>query len=197
MGDLRNKARKEAESDAIADYHRRRSHGYTVFHFDLNPKLTRRHLHLGEAVRHLMRVTGTRISFWRCPVRGLALQYRKPPRTPFAYDQGESWKVLHFTQLEDITAAKQTLVLDMLLQGIDLYRGLPNKDFDEQAGLIRTLLIAPPSIGAKGWNAMKDRLHKPFQPLLRTHEADLRCHLLGEQYRGPTGPVGVSVRVHG
>ena len=84
MGDLRNKARKWAEEDRRQDIADRQSNGFTVFHFDYNPSLTRRDLKLGEAIRYLMRVTGTRISFWRCPVRGLAVQYRKLPTTRLA-----------------------------------------------------------------------------------------------------------------
>jgi hypothetical protein len=38
-----------------------------------------------KAVRYLMRVTGTRIGFWWCPVRGLAVQYRKLPTTRYGY----------------------------------------------------------------------------------------------------------------
>ena len=96
MGHLPNKAKREAEHQAIQDTEDRRKKGFTVFHFDFNPKLTRRNLTLGEAIRHLMRVTGTRISFWRCPIRGLAIQYRKLPRTSMAYDHGASYMVLHF-----------------------------------------------------------------------------------------------------
>ena len=51
MGDLRNKARKEAETDAIQQTAELRRNGFTVFHFDFNPKLTRRNLTLGEAIR--------------------------------------------------------------------------------------------------------------------------------------------------
>jgi hypothetical protein len=74
MGDLRNKARKEAQEHAIRETEDRRRNGFTVFHFDFNPKLTRRNTTLGEAIWYLMRVTGTRITFWRCPIRGLAIR---------------------------------------------------------------------------------------------------------------------------
>jgi hypothetical protein len=126
MGDLRNKAKKEAQDAAVSDAHDRRRHGFTAFHFDFNPKLTRRNLTLGEAIRHLMRVTGTRISFWRCPIRGLAIQYKKLPTTSYSHDNGETYMVLHFCDLADKAEAKRVLVLDMLLSGIEMYRGWPN-----------------------------------------------------------------------
>jgi hypothetical protein len=145
-------------------------------------------------IRHLMRVTGTRISFWRCPVRGLAIEYRELPRTNMAHDHGISWKVLHFTQVEGITEAKLVLVIDMLLQGIGLYRALPNRVFDQDLQLISWLLTAPPSVSAEDWNKQLARLDRRFRDVLRTHEADLRFHLLGQKYEGPTGPVAITVR---
>lgn len=195
MGDLRNRARKDAQQAQIDDYHRRQGpEGWTVFHFDLKPNLTRRNIFVGEAIRHLMRVTGTRISFWRCPVRGLAIEYRELPRTNMAHDHGISWKVLHFTQVEDITEAKRVLVIDMLLQGIGLYRALPNRVFDQDLQLISWLLTAPPSVSAEDWKKQLARLDRRFRDVLRTHEADLRFHLLGQKYEGPTGPVAITVR---
>ncbi|MBA2589712.1 MAG: hypothetical protein H0U98_13935 [Alphaproteobacteria bacterium] len=196
MGDLRNKARKEAEKAAIDAYHRRRGpEGWTVFHFDLKPNLTRRNLFIGEAIRHLTRVTSTRISFWRCPLRGLAIQYRELPLTSKAYDRGEHWKLLHFSDLENVSEAKRVLVMDLLLKGIRLYRALPNRVFDQDVEHIRWLLTAPPSVSAEDWNARLERLDRRFRDVLRTHEAELRFHLLGEEYRGPTGPVAVSVKL--
>jgi hypothetical protein len=139
VGDLRNKAKKWAEEDRHRDAWDRQSNGYTVFHFDFNPTLTRRDLKLGEAIRYLMRVTGTRISFWRCPVRGLAVQYRKLPTTPLAYDHGETYMFLNFSELKDRTEAKKALVMDLLFRGIELYRGLPNRLFDDEVETIRWL----------------------------------------------------------
>jgi len=195
VGDLRNKAKKDAQQAAVDDYHRRRgAEGWTVFHFDLKPSLTRRYMFIGEAIRHLMRVTGTRISFWRCPVRGLAIENRELPRTTMAYDKGLTWKMLHFTQVEDLTEAKRVLVMDMLLQGIGLYRALPNRVFDQDVQHLTWLLTAPPSVSAEDWNARLATLDKRFQTVMRTHEAELRFHLLGAEYEGPTGPVAVSVR---
>jgi hypothetical protein len=107
LGDVRNKAKKLAQDQGVRDAEDRRQHGFTAFYFDFNPKLTRRGLSLGEAIRHLMRVTGTRISFWRCPVRGLAIQYRKLPVTKLAYDHGETYMVLNFSNLLDETEAKK------------------------------------------------------------------------------------------
>jgi hypothetical protein len=63
LGDVRNKAKKLAQGQSLRDAEDRRRHGLTVFYFDFNPKLTRRGLSLGEAIRHLMRVTGTRIAY--------------------------------------------------------------------------------------------------------------------------------------
>lgn len=195
MGDLRNKAKKWAEEDRHRDIEDRRRNGFTVFHFDFNPKLTCRDLKLGEAIRYLMRVTGTRVSFWRCPVRGLAVQYRKLPHTRYAYDHGESYMFLHFSDLDDVTAAKKALVLDVLLRGIELYRGLPNRLFDQEVATIKWLLTAPPSVGSDDWLKSLETLQKPSKTVIRTHEAELRFHLLGERYQGPTGPVALSVAV--
>lgn len=181
MGDLRNKARKDAQQAQLEDYHRRQGpQGWTVIHFDLKPHLTRRNMFMGEAIRHLMRVTGTRISFWRCPLRGLAIEYRELPPTAKAYDRGVSWKVLHFTQVEDITEAKRILVIDMLLQGIGLYRALPNREFDQDMQNLKWLLTAPPSVPAEEWNARRECQDRRFRDVLRTHEAELRFHQLGE-----------------
>lgn len=196
MGDFRNKARKDAQQAQIEDYHRRQGpEGWTVFHFDLKPSLTRRNMFIGEAIRHLMRVTGTRMTFWRCQVRGLAVQYRELPRTSKAYDHGMTWKMLHFTQVEDVTEAKRVLVMDMLLQGIALYRALPNRVFDQDLAKIEWLLTAPPSVSAEEWKGRLAILDKRFQTVIRTHEPELRFHLLGEKYKGPTGPVAVGVRL--
>ncbi len=197
MGHAPNNARKVAEASARQEAENRRQHGYTVFHFDFNPKLTRHDLTLGEAIRYLMRVTGTRISFWRCPVRGLAVQYRELPKTTLLYDKGETWRILHFTRIEDIAEAKKVLVLDMLLQGIALYRGLPNALYDQETQLIRELLTCRASVPAEDWLAMKARLDRRTQSLFDSHAADLRCHLLGERYTGPTGPVAAGMRGRG
>jgi hypothetical protein len=82
----------------------------------------------------------------------------------------------------------------VLLGGIELYRGLPNRVLDQEVQLIKYLLTAPPSVSAEEWKVQLGRLGKRFQPLLRTHEAELRYHLLGEKYEGPTGPVAISAR---
>ncbi len=37
--------------------------------------------------------------------------------------------ILNFSNLADKTDAKRALVIDMLLRGIELYRGLPNQAF--------------------------------------------------------------------
>jgi hypothetical protein len=195
MGDLRNKARKEAQTAAIEDCRRRQSDGWTVFHFDFNPKLTRRNLTMGEAIRLLMRQTGTRISFWRCPVRGLAIKYTVLPRTKMAYDHGETYMMLHFSHDADEMEAKKALVLDMLLQGMQLYRALPNKQFDAEVERICWLLNAPPSVSAAEWRTARGHLDQRAQAVLRTHEAELRHHLLGERYTGPTGPVAMTVKI--
>jgi hypothetical protein len=141
-----------------------------------------------------MRVTGTKISFWRCPIRGLAIQYKKRPRTSYSYDSGESYMVLHFCDMADNAEAKRVLVLDMLVNGIELHRDWPNTFFDQQVATIKWLLQAPPSIPAEEWLKARGTVDPRTQPLLRTHEADLRFHLLGEKYGGPTGPVAISIR---
>jgi hypothetical protein len=194
LGDLRNKAKKLDEVAARDEAEDRRANGFTVFHFDLNPKLTRRDLKLGEAIRHLLRVTGTRMSFWRCPVRGLAVQFRKPPASSYSYDRGESWMLLHFSDAEDEAEAKRALVLDTLLTGIELYRGLPNMVFNDQVETLKGLLTAPPSVPADEWLTVLNQVHLKFRSLLRTHEADLRLHLLGQRAGGPAGPVALTAR---
>jgi hypothetical protein len=138
LGDLRNKAKKLATEDARREADDRRRNGFTVFHFDFNPKLTR-NLTLGEAIRYLMRETGTRVSFWRCPMRGLAVEYKKLPTTKFAYDHGEVYRSLHFSKLADKTEAKKVLALDLVLDGIELYRGLPNSAFDDEVKRVHWL----------------------------------------------------------
>lgn len=105
MGDLRNKAKKDAAEWADGERKRRRENGFTVFHFDFSPKLTWRDLTFGEAVRLLQRATGTKVSFWRCPVRGLALQYKELPRTSFSYDQGTTYRRMTFSTNADAVAA--------------------------------------------------------------------------------------------
>jgi hypothetical protein len=193
MSDLRNKARRQEQQAKIEAHHRRQGpEGWTVFHFDLKPNLTRRNLFIGEAIRHLMRVTGTRISFWRCPVRGLAIEYRELPRTSMSYDKGVSWKILHFSREEDITEAKRALVMDMLLQGIQLYRALPNDVFEREVAQIKCLLRAPPSVRAEEWKHQLATLDKRLQTVMRTHETELRFHLLGQKFEGP---VAVSIEV--
>jgi hypothetical protein len=182
MGDLRNKARKEERADVVAQQQRRRDDGWTVFHFDLNPKFTRRNLFVGEAIRELMRRTHTRIAFWRCPVRGLAVQYQVLPTSSYIWDRGASYRIMDFSTLADEMAAKKQLVENMLLKGIDYHRALPNKVFDSQMALMRSLLEAPPSLGAEDWNAGKAQLHEKFQPLLHTHLATLWLHVLGKRF---------------
>lgn len=194
VGDLRNKARKWAEEDTRRDREQRKREGWTIFHHDFNPSLTRRDMTLGEAIRHLLRVTGCRMSFWRCPVRGLAVQIRELPHTPYSFDKGETWMMLHFSDLEDQVAAKKVLALDMLLTGIGLYRGLPNAAFDEQVATIKYLLTAPPSVPAEDWLKVLEKLHPKIRPVLRSHESDLRTHLLGAKHGGTTGPVALTVR---
>lgn len=179
MGDLRNKAKKLEEDALRDDRWKREREGWTVFHFDLKPQLTIRNLYIGEAIRHLQRVTATRIGFWRCPVRGLAIQYKELPTSHYLGHYGDTWMMLHFSQQEDIVAAKRELVEDMLLKGIKLYRALPNAVFDEQVLILKGLLRAPVSIGKDEWLALKAMLHKPFQPLLDSHQADLRANLTG------------------
>lgn len=190
VGDLRNKAAKDARQAVIDDRNDRAQNGFTVFHFDLNPKLTRRDLSVGEALRHMMRVTGTKISTWRCPIRGLALEYHELPRTRMAHDHGTRYQILRFSTLEDEREAKRELAVDMLLQGIGLYRGFPNSYFKHQVGTLIELLEAPPTIRAEDWNKGKASLHKCFARVLETHQPELRHHLLGQVTEGlPTGTV--------
>ena len=181
MGHLPNKAKRLAEQAAHADREERRRNGWTVFHFDFQPKLTRRDMTLGEAIRHLTRITGTKISFWRCPVRGLAIRYHELPRTNFSYDSGTTYVILHFSDAPDQTEAKRQLVINMLLRGIQLYRGLPNSVFQEEVDRIHWLLKAPPSVDAQEWLGVKNKLNDRTQHILRTHEPELRRNLLGEK----------------
>lgn len=194
MGDLRNKAKKLEADAAHTDRWKREREGWTVFHFDLKPQLTVRNLYIGEAIRHLQRVTATRISFWRCPVRGLAIQYKELPTSHYLGHYGETWTMLRFSQEEDVVAAKRELVEDMLLQGIKLYRALPNAVFDEQVRMLVSLLTAPVSIDAPEWLKAKAKLHKRFQTVLETHTPELRAFLLKEPYAGnQIGPVAIGV----
>jgi hypothetical protein len=64
-----------------------------------------------------------------------------------AYDNGHTYMILHFSDLEDETAGKKVLGLDMLLTGIELFRGVPNQAFNDQVETIKWLLKAPPSAG--------------------------------------------------
>ena len=139
-------------------------------------------------------ISGCRMSFWRCPVRGLAVEIRELPRTSYSFDRGETWRMLHCSDSEDKVAAKKVLALDMLLTAIGLYQGLPNAVFDEQVATIKWLLTAPPSVPAENWMKVLEKVHPKSRPLLRTHESDLRTHLLGEKYGGATGPIALTVR---
>jgi hypothetical protein len=145
-------------------------------------------------LRHLLKVTATKITWWRCPLRGWAIQYTKLPTSTKAYDHGETYRMLHFSNLENEIEAKKMLCEDLLLCGIEYYRGLPNKIFDEQVELIKWLLTAPPSVPANDWLKARAKLHHKTQPLLGTHEADLRVHLLGEIYTAPAGRAAPTVR---
>jgi hypothetical protein len=59
--------------------------------------------------------------------------------------------VLHFSELKDRTETKKALVFDLLLRGVELYRGLPNRLLDKQVKMIKWLLMAPSSIGSDQW----------------------------------------------
>lgn len=184
MGDLRNKAKKLEEERARQDANDREKNGWTVFYFNFDPRHTRRNMTVGEAIRYLLRRTGTRISWWRCDVRGLAIQYHRKPQSSYLYDKGETYTSLVFSPLDDEVAAKKELAIDMLLRGLDHYRGLPNRVFDREVTAICWLLNAPPSVPAQEWLTVKKRLQKQTQSLLETHEAELRKHLLGKRISG-------------
>jgi hypothetical protein len=142
-------------------------------------------------------ITGTRISTWRCPIRGLALEYHELPRTRMAHDQGTCYRLLRFSTLEDEREAKRELAVDMLLGGIGLYKGFHNSYFNQQVGLLIELLKAPPSIAADDWNNGKASLHSCFASILETHQPELRFHLLGCVTEGfPTGVVAMTGRVY-
>jgi hypothetical protein len=185
MGDLRNKAKKLEAEQSTKDAQDRRENGWTVFYFNFDPRLTRRNLSLGEAIRYLCRVTGRRISWWRCEFRGLAIKYHELPRTKYAYDSGQQYMSLVFSNLEDQVEAKKLLVQDALLTGIEHYRGLPNSRFDSEVETLCWLLKAPPSVSAEEWIQVKKRLQRQSQSVLWSHEANLRMNLLGEKINGP------------
>jgi hypothetical protein len=103
--------------------------------------------------------------------------------------------MLHFSNDADEVVAKKALVQDMLLLGMQLYRALPNTQFDAEVERICWLMRAPPSVSAEEWCKARGDLDKRAQDVLRTHEAELRHHLLGDRYTGPTGPVAMTVRV--
>jgi hypothetical protein len=151
--------------------------GYTVFRFDLAPKFTRFDLSLGDAFRYLKKCTGFRVTFWRCPVRGLGVRLHSPPN-PKQHDGGFTCTVLHFATQADEAEAKRELVLDVLLFGIDLFRGLPNKTFEEQTTILRNLLTAPVGSPPEEYLGLKAQLHPCFQKVIDTRQADLRRNLL-------------------
>jgi hypothetical protein len=151
--------------------------GYTVFRFDLAPKFTRFDLSLGDAFRYLKKCTGFRVTFWRCPVRGLAVRLHSSPNKKL-HDGGFSGARLYFSTHADETEAKRELVLDVLLFGIDLFRGLPNATFKEQTTIIRMLLSAPVGTPVEEYQALKFKLLPYFQNVMDTHQANLRRNLL-------------------
>ena len=195
MGDLRNKARRWAEEDARADKERRKRLGWTLFHFDFKPNLTRRDLMVGEAIRYLLRSTGSRMFFRMCQVRGMYVEIKRLPTTGKSYDHGYSYVVLNYSTRENVVDAKKELAIDTLLNGIDLFRGLPNAVYDDQIETIKWLLRAPPSVTAEEWTRVLEKVHAKTRPLFRTHESELRHHLLGERYTGPAGSVAMTARV--
>lgn len=178
MVNLQQKGEKEAARAAERRAVDLRANGYTVFRYDFAPRFTRRNLSLGDAVRELQRLSGYKISFWRCPVRGLALKYKSPPTSSYLHDKGDSWVMLHFSNSPDETTAKHDLVLDALLRGMEDFRGLPNSAFEEQTDILRALLTAPASAPREEWLALKARLFPAIVPLLASHQADLRQNLL-------------------
>jgi hypothetical protein len=180
---------------ARVDAATRQREGWTIFHHDFRRDLTRRDLTMGEAIRHLLRVTGSRMFFRRCEVRGMYCEIKRLPTSSYSYDSGMSYQLLHFSDLEDVAEAKRVLVFDLLLCGIDLYRGLTNAVFDEQCELIRSLLRAPPSVPAEDWLKALEKVHPKTRPLLRTHSEDLRQNLLNEKVTGTTGTVAMTARV--
>lgn len=108
----------------------------------------------------------------------MAVKYQSPPTTSYIHDKGDSWTLLHFSTSEDETTAKRDLVLNVLLIGIGLFRGLPNAAFEEQTNILRALLTAPASAPQDEWLALKARLDHRIEPLLKTHQAELRKNLL-------------------
>ncbi len=184
MGDLRNKARKLEAEARLRDTEDRRSKGWTIFRYDFNRGHTRRNLTLGEAIRHLCRITETKLKFWRCPARGLAVEYYRLPY--------ECFRGMAFSRLPEEVAAKRELVTDAIIHGIADFRGLPNRLFDEECQRIRWLLTAPPSVGAAEWLAQKEKLQQKTQRVLATHEPELRRHVLEE--KPDSGRYGCTVR---
>ena len=47
---------------------------------------------------------------------------------------------------------------------------------------------------AEDWVKILEKVDPKTRPLLRTHETELRFHLLGEKYTGPRGPVAMTAR---
>jgi len=181
LADLRNKRKKEEQESRIKDAEERRKNGWCIFRYDFDLRFTRTELSLGEAIRYLCKVTGRRISWWRCPVRGLSIEYKILPTTNKAHDHGETYRSLSFSDHANEIEAKKQLVVDTLLRGMGDFRGLPRPHFDQEIALIRFLLIAPPSVGAKDWMVARAKLQPRTQEVLTTHEAELRTHILGER----------------
>lgn len=181
MVNLQAKGKKEPAYTAQVHAAHMRATGYTVFRFDLAPKFTKANFSLGDACRELMRLSGYKVTFWRCEVRGLAVHIRTAPTSTYLHDQGESWKVLHFSTNEDEEAAKRELILDLILDGMADYRALPNAAYTQQIVVLKSLLTAPASATKEDWLAARAQLHPRIARVLATHEADLRKHLLGRR----------------
>jgi len=115
LGDYRNKARKLEQEARIKDAEDRRRNGWWIFRYDMDPRFTRGELSLGEAIRYLCRLSGRRISWWRCAVRGLSIEFKILPTTNKAYDKGETYRSLSFSSHADEIEAKKALVVDTLL----------------------------------------------------------------------------------
>jgi hypothetical protein len=123
-------------------------------------------------------MTGWKVGFWRCPVRGLGIEFNQPPQTQMRHDAWQRSTLLAFSPHDDELAAKKDLVLNVVLSGIEEFRGLPNAIFRQQTDILRALMTAPASMSREDWLALRARVHIKTQPLLDTHLSTLQKNLL-------------------
>lgn len=158
-------------------YVHRSTRRWTIFYYDLRPAGTRRHMTVGDALRHLKNITRWKIYFSRCEVRGLYPTFKEPSRTGKGWDAGDTSQLMAFSAKEDIREAKLDLVEEILLGGMEYYRGLPDDVFDAQIDILKAALNAKHEGRTADVDPLVPRLQARFQQFFRTHSEELRCNL--------------------